>query len=66
MTVASDGRVMPCCYASKPLGNLNEASAEEIWNGRAAVQLREFIKRNEIHPICDGAVCKFVLNMKAA
>ncbi len=62
MTVASDGRVMPCCYANKPLGNLNEDSAEAIWNGRLAVQLREFIKRDKIHPICEGAVCKFVRN----
>ncbi len=65
MMVASNGNVLPCCYASHPLGNLNESSAEAIWNGRVAVELREFIKRDVVHPVCEGAVCKFVRNMPA-
>ena len=28
-----DGTVMPCCRCYLPLGNLNESSFEEIWNG---------------------------------
>lgn len=63
MMLTSDGRVLPCCYAKRELGNLNEASAEAIWNGPVAVELRAFIKRNEVHPVCAGAVCKYVQNM---
>ncbi len=66
MMVASDGRVMPCCFAKHELGNLNEASAEAIWNGPVAVELRASIKRNAVHSICNGAICKFVQNMKKA
>jgi hypothetical protein len=64
MFVLADGLVMPCCYAQRELGNLKDASLEEIWNGPVAVELRAFIKRNEVHPVCDGAICKFVQNMK--
>jgi radical SAM protein with 4Fe4S-binding SPASM domain len=66
MMVASDGRIMPCCFATHELGNLNEASPEAIWNGPIAVDLRASIKRNEVHSICKGAICKFVQNMKIA
>ncbi len=60
----ADGQVTPCCYARRELGNLKDASLEEIWNGPVAVELRAFIKRNEVHPVCDGAICKFVQNMQ--
>ncbi len=64
MLLAADGSVKPCCFATQDLGNLNEATAEEIWNGPRIVELRAFIKHNKIHPVCDGAICKFVQNMK--
>ena len=64
MVVASDGRVLPCCFAQGPLGNINEASAEEIWNGAVAQDFRRHIKQDKLHPICNGAVCKYVENTK--
>jgi MoaA/NifB/PqqE/SkfB family radical SAM enzyme len=66
MLVASYGRVLPCCFARHPLGNLNEGSAESIWNGKTAQQLRSYIKSDRIHPICAGAICKYVQNSTAA
>lgn len=65
MMVTADGAVKPCCYALGQLGNLHDATPEEIWNGRAAIELRSFIKTDKIHPICAGAPCKFVQNMQS-
>ena len=65
--LTSDGAVKPCCFAAREIGNLSEAAdVEEIWNGAIAMELRAFVRRNEIHPICEGAPCKFVQNMSAS
>ncbi len=65
MMVTADGAVKPCCFASGTLGNLHEASAEEIWNGSIAVELRKFIKANRVHAVCAKAPCKYVQSMQA-
>ena len=65
MMVTADGNVTPCCFSGKSLGNLNEATADAIWNGELAMELRTFIKADRIHPICAGAPCKFVQNSEA-
>jgi len=65
MMVTADGAVKPCCFAPGQLGNLHDASAENVWNGPVAIELRRFIKADRIHPICAGAPCKFVQNMQA-
>lgn len=64
MMVTADGAVKPCCFAPVPLGNLHDSEVDEIWNGPTAIELRQFIKANMIHPICMGAPCKFVQNMQ--
>lgn len=63
MMLTADGEVKPCCFASGQLGNLNDATIDEIWNGELAIELRRFIKQDKIHPICMGAPCKYVQNM---
>jgi hypothetical protein len=65
MLVSTDGTAFPCCFG-KQLGNINEDTPESIWNGQKAQELRAFIKRDQIHPICKGAVCKYVQNSLAA
>ena len=65
MLVGADGCVLPCCFASAPLGNLNKDSAEHIWNGKIARELRSYIKCDRVHPVCSGAVCKYVQNSMA-
>ena len=62
MMLNSDGRVRPCCFATKALGNLNDTSAASIWNGKIARELRSYVKDDRIHPVCSGAVCKYVQN----
>jgi radical SAM protein with 4Fe4S-binding SPASM domain len=42
VAIAANGDVMPCMlWARQPLGNLGEASFEQIWNGPRRLQLRE-------------------------
>ena len=60
MMITASGDVTPCCFASGRLGNLHQATAEQIWNGPVAVELRSFIKADQIHPICANAPCIFV------
>ena len=62
LNIAANGDVSPCCWARRPLGNLNDAaSLAEIWNGRKIRELRNNIRDNRIDPeICDGASCVYV------
>ena len=67
MHVAADGSVKPCCFATGELGNLFvEPDVDTIWNGPIAVELRAFIKLDQVHPVCRGAICKFVKNTEQA
>ncbi|MFH2132529.1 MAG: SPASM domain-containing protein [bacterium] len=56
MTVLWDGEVVPCCndYDKKlSLGNLNQQTLTEIWNGDEMKQLRkEFISNQVENPLC--------------
>ncbi len=40
LMVESDGNVRVCCFTSPHVGNLNEQSFEEIWNGEPLQELR--------------------------
>lgn len=62
LNIAANGDVSPCCWARRPLGNLNDtASLAEIWNGRRIRELRHNIRENRIDPeICEGASCVYV------
>ena len=61
--VSADGNVRPCCLAPGTLGNIHEATPEEVWNGELAQELRAAMVANQVHPICAGAACQFVQNM---
>jgi radical SAM protein with 4Fe4S-binding SPASM domain len=56
MSIAWDGDVLPCCYdydKKYVLGNVNDNSLLEIWNGERMQQLRrEFISGNVKNPLC--------------
>lgn len=64
MMVTADGAVKPCCFSSLSIGNLHESSAENVWNGPVAIELRRYIKADKIHPVCADAPCKFIQNMQ--
>lgn len=61
LSVMSDGRVVPCCYdydGLVELGNLNDQTLDEIWNGGAMQALRSQHLAGDYrgNPLC--AVCK--------
>lgn len=61
MVVETTGTVRPCCFAPGFLGKITpEVSAEQIWNGDRAVELRKYVRAARLHPICSGAICKYV------
>lgn len=76
MHVFVDGNVYPCCY-SKPgvssMGNVNEASLEEIWNGETAQEHRRRIIEGRFEEVCwdwcpvlhDGSLSEEKLKIKS-
>jgi MoaA/NifB/PqqE/SkfB family radical SAM enzyme len=61
--ITTDGEVRPCCYATGVLGNLNDTSFLDIWNGKKMQDLRSDIKANQVNSLCQNAACKYVQNM---
>ncbi len=51
-----NGDVYFCCTNSTVLGNINENSFDEIWNGEIAQDIRESFKRGEMKG-CTQAAC---------
>jgi hypothetical protein len=48
------------------VGNINEQSIDEIWNGDLLIRLRGAIHDGYIDPICRNAACPFVRDTEAA
>jgi radical SAM protein with 4Fe4S-binding SPASM domain len=57
--VLANGDIKPCCWCRGNIGNLNDASFEDIWNGEKIVELRKNILEGEIHPMCLNAPCPY-------
>ncbi|MDH5510794.1 MAG: radical SAM protein [Nitrospinota bacterium] len=61
MFVKQNGNVLTCCFGSnRPLGNLHEAPAHEIWNRSDFRRLRKNAAANRIDDACAGGTCRFV------
>jgi MoaA/NifB/PqqE/SkfB family radical SAM enzyme len=50
--VLPDGSVKPCLSLGYKMGNLQEASFKEIWNGDRAVRFRRLLKERGYFPVC--------------
>lgn len=59
--IDTDGDCRPCSCAGVSLGNINEASYEEIWNCPPAVQIRRDFHRNHLPLACQGRLCRIEL-----
>jgi len=46
------GNVRPCCWSTLVCGNINSSSMEEIWNGPAYQDIRYFMRKGQLEPIC--------------
>jgi hypothetical protein len=65
LVIDSRGFARPCCHASANVGNINEQSIDEIWNGDLLIRLRGAIHDGHIDPICRHAACSFVRDTEA-
>jgi MoaA/NifB/PqqE/SkfB family radical SAM enzyme len=57
MIVTHEGDVLPCGHGSKPVGNLRERTADEIWNGPVMQALRAHLLVGRVHPVCRSTDC---------
>jgi len=48
------------CYLKMRIGNLNEASMQEIWNSPALVEMRQMFSDGELPEVCEGQLCPVV------
>ncbi|VAX23621.1 hypothetical protein MNBD_NITROSPINAE01-378 [hydrothermal vent metagenome] len=65
MLIKTDGYVVPCCFGTGTLGNINALNPLEIWNGRVTRELRGYLLSDRIHPTCSSGVCKFISGRKS-
>jgi radical SAM protein with 4Fe4S-binding SPASM domain len=61
MHIKVDGDVYPCCFLSKPMGNVLQSGVDGVWNGPAYQRLRRSVAMGT-YEVCKGAHCKFVTN----
>jgi radical SAM protein with 4Fe4S-binding SPASM domain len=70
LTITWDGTVVPCCYDFDqlyPLGNINNESLTEIWNGSKMRSLRqEFDEKKITNKLCATCITggKFIKRLK--
>jgi radical SAM protein with 4Fe4S-binding SPASM domain len=58
LSIKVGGDVYPCCWLSKPLGNVLRQSVEQIWNGDRYQRLRSSIADGS-YSVCRGAHCPY-------
>jgi radical SAM protein with 4Fe4S-binding SPASM domain len=54
VVVTGDGNVNACCMPGSQIGNLNEESLEEIWNGRRFRDFRALVNTPDAPKPCDS------------
>jgi MoaA/NifB/PqqE/SkfB family radical SAM enzyme len=59
MVITNDGDVLPCGHGAKPIGNLRESTAEEVWNGPVLREVRAAILLGRVHPVCRSKECPY-------
>jgi MoaA/NifB/PqqE/SkfB family radical SAM enzyme len=59
--VLPDGAVKPCLSLGYAMGNLQEATFKEIWNGERALGFRRLLKERGYFPVCPRCTefCRF-------
>ncbi len=57
MLIQTNGDIYPCCHSEYLLGNLNNESWENIWNGPKAKELRKKFMRDILPKECVNQPC---------
>jgi radical SAM protein with 4Fe4S-binding SPASM domain len=52
VALLANGDVMACCFPTMVMGNLNEQSLEEIWNGKVYQHLRTSVNSDNPPEVC--------------
>jgi len=65
MHVNASGEGRPCCFSIGAAGNLNEQSFDEVWNGPLLQEVRRSLAKDELHPFCRGAACKYAAGTRS-
>lgn len=61
-TILESGDVKFCpCYLKMTIGNIHEASMQEIWNAPELLEIRESFQRGELPKPCQGQICPVAL-----
>ena len=63
--IRTDGTVMPCCFISYSLGNLQTQNFEAIWNGDSYRSLRSSLVKRRYLPQCALATCNYIEGVQA-
>lgn len=61
-SIRTNGDVVCCpCYAKVHIGNIEQSSLHEIWNGERIRRMREAFARGELPPECENQICPVVV-----
>lgn len=52
--VFRDGSITNCCWQAGFIGNLNQNTFKEIWEGELQKSVRAYLEKGELHPVCSG------------
>ena len=61
LLITNEGQVLPCGHGSKPIGDLNISTIEEIWNGPIVQDVRAAILDGRVHQVCQSKECPYQL-----
>lgn len=61
-SVSVDQDVIFCpCYLQMRIGNLHEATMQEVWNTEVLVDMRSTFAQGRLPAACEGQLCPVVL-----
>lgn len=60
LQILSTGEIRVCCWSAFPIGNINESTIDEVWTGSLLSEVREYVKNNKLHYICENSSCPYV------
>jgi hypothetical protein len=65
LDINSSGNACCCCHSRGLIGNLNDTSFDDVWNGPTMLQLRKAITEDRFAPYCKGAACQYAKNRQS-
>ena len=61
-SVRTNGDVVCCpCYAQARIGNIREATLQEIWNSEVLLEMRRAFNQGQLPKVCQNQLCPVVV-----